>query len=101
MSVIMEARPKRQIEPHEWETIGKLAAEVGDLTKVEDRLLASLRSSGPAGSVATLRPTTWRELMDGVRHGVLTPLAARRFVDIPESAPGRWYQFWLRLQRGG
>jgi hypothetical protein len=96
----MEAKPKRQIQPHEWETIGKLAAEVGDLTKVEDRLLAAARGK-PAGSVATLRPTTWSELMAGVRHGVLGPREAKRFVDIPEDTPGRWYQFWLRLQRGG
>ena len=68
-----EPHKLRNIMPLEWETIGKLAAEAPDLTKVEARLLAALQpGAGPGGRVL-LRPASWRELMEAGRLGVITP----------------------------
>jgi hypothetical protein len=100
MSAVIAPNKARRIEPHEWETIGRVAAEVDDLTKVEGRLLAAARGlEQPKGS-GTLRPQSWRELMQAVSLGVLRPWEAKRFVEVPEPPRSFWGAFWRRLQRG-
>ncbi|MGH7691193.1 MAG: hypothetical protein ACREOA_00590 [Candidatus Dormibacteria bacterium] len=113
----MTTNERRQIKPEEWAAIGELAAAAPDLSQVKDRLLAALVAHSPRTAPGAthhlawqqaqggLRPSTWKELTEAVRMGILPALVARRYVDIP---PGKgslwrtaWRAFWLRAQRGG
>ncbi|MHB8555838.1 MAG: hypothetical protein ACYDCB_09330 [Candidatus Dormibacteria bacterium] len=87
------------------EVIAELATSVPDLVAARDRLLASLAGPMADGRLAwtpALEPKTWRDLVEAVRLGVLTPEQARRFVNLPQAHPGLLHRLaHLRWQRGG
>ncbi len=107
----------REIKPEEWATIGELAKAAPDLALVKDRLVAALvvpparTAPGATGHLAWqqpqggLRPSTWKELTEAVRLGILPGYVARRYVDIPPGNGSIWRIAWrafrLRAQRGG
>lgn len=104
MAGTFEGRERRIIAPREWETIGKLAAATPDLTKVEPQLLAALKTGAGAAGAPLLRPANWRELMEAVRLGVISPKESRRFLALPRSGPGLLARlarlWWQRIGRG-
>ena len=98
---------RRDIKPEEMAVIGELALAAPDLVAVRDKLLAALKpapavSGGRlAWSGATLRPTSWKELTEAVKLGILHPKEAARYVDVPGAERGFWRSWWLQGQRGG
>ena len=94
---------RRDLRPVEMQVIAELATSCPDLVAAKDRLLAALSgpTAAPAGKVG-LQPGTWRELIEGVKLGVLNPGQARRFLNIPQAEPGVLARLArLRWQRGG
>ncbi|MHB8395010.1 MAG: hypothetical protein ACYDC5_11020 [Candidatus Dormibacteria bacterium] len=95
---------RRDLSLAEMEVIAELASATPDLVAARERLLAALTEpSGPArGGGRDIKPSGWKELMEGVRLGVLSPEQARRFLHIPQAEPGVLARLArLRWQRGG
>ena len=99
---------RRDLSIAEMDVLADLATAVPDLVAVKDQLLGALAAAaGPHGGgrlawAPALQPKTWRDLVEAVRLGVLSPEQARRFVAIPQAEPGVLTLLTrLRWQRGG
>lgn len=99
---------RRDLRPVEMEVIAELATATPDLLAVRTQLLAVL--AAPAGShgggtlpwIPAVEPKTMKELLEAVRLGVLSPVQARTFVNLPEASHGVFRRLArLRSQRGG
>lgn len=95
---------RRDLSLADMGVVFELASATSDLTIVRERLVAALTEPyGPAGGGGrAIKPSGWKELMEGVRLGVLSPEQARRFLNIPQAEPGvlaRLAHLWR--QRGG
>lgn len=91
---------RRDLSLEEMAVVAELATATPDLVGARGRLLAALDGPQlPAGETPGLRPTTWKELLDAVRLGVVLPREAARFVDVPQpKGAGSMFRRAVRLR---
>ena len=100
---------RRDLTTAEMAIVAELALATPDLVAARARLLAAARGEAVMAAVPgrrqgqpTIEPKSLRELMEAVRLGVLTPQQARRFIAVPQAAPGTLARLArVRWQRGG